>query len=112
MEALDKIKDALKSGKEQAIMNSVMSMFGGELNKIKPENEVAQFIEDYMPALFIPDEAHQGEYEAMAGIVAKLLIAEANDNPQHAIKKMLEFYEHFRQFYKHLREKNGCEDKA
>jgi len=106
MEALDKIKDALKSGKEQAIMNSVMSMFGGELNKIKPENEVAQFIEDYMPALFMPDDAHQGEYDSMAGIVAKLLIAESNENPDHALKKMLVFYEEFRLFYKHLREKN------
>lgn len=99
MEIIDNLKSAMQSGKESAILNVLMKTFGSQINAIKPTNEISTFTEQAMTNLFKSADK-DGEFDAMSSMVAKLLVAEANDNPDHTLNKLIGFYEEFRVWYK------------
>lgn len=104
MELLDNLKVAIQSGKEKAIIDSVMAMFGSQIRAVKPENTISTFIDLNVPALFVSGKDQGGEFDAMAGLVAKLLVAEANEDPEYAYLKLKDFVLQFQIWYvKHVK---------
>ncbi len=93
------IADKLKSTKEKAVLGAMphaLELIGNWTKNIKPENDVARFVEDNLGTLF----EQQGDKEnAMAVTLSKLGIAEANDNPEYVLHKMLRFYDALRVWY-------------
>lgn len=85
--------------KEKAVLGALgpaMNMIEGWTKDIKPENDVAAFIEANLGILF---ESQYQQVNPTIGLLTKLAVAEANDNPEFALNKMLRFYEALRVWY-------------
>jgi len=93
--------------KEKAILGALgpaMNMIDNFTKDIKPENEVATFVEQNLGIIF---ESQNQQANPTLALLTKLAIAEANDDPEYVLNKMLRFYENFRQFYKGYLEEHG-----
>ncbi len=93
------IVDKLKGTKEKAVLGALgpaMSMINDWTKDIKPENEVAAFVEANLGTLF---EQQGDKANSITAMLAKMAVAEANDNPQYVLHKMLRFYEALRVWY-------------
>ncbi len=93
------ITDKLKSTKEKAVLGALgpaMAMINDWTKDIKPENEVSKFVEANMGGLF---EQQGDKVNAIIGMLSKMAVAEANDNPEFVLHKMLRFYEALRVWY-------------
>ncbi len=101
------ITDKLKSTKEKAVLGALgpaMAMIGDWTKDIKPENEVSKFVEANIGGLF---EQQGDKVNAIIGMLSKMAVAEANDNPEFVLHKMLRFYEALRVWYPEYMVKNG-----
>lgn len=74
-----------------------MRMLNEWTKDIKPENPFAQFIEDHFVDLF--KSQNLGNDNMASGLLAKMLIDEANRSPDWMEYKLTSFYEAFRVFY-------------
>jgi hypothetical protein len=91
--------------KERAVLNALgpaMSMIDNWTKDIKPENEVALFVEQNLGIIF---KSENQKVNPTMALLTKLGIAEANDNPEYALLKFLNFYEAFRIWYPQYQEK-------
>lgn len=86
--------------KEKAMMSaiapamSILNALAPELNKVQPLNPVAIFVHDNIKPLLM-----NGESNDMTQLLTKIAVAQANDNPDFVLSKLLCFYENFRIFY-------------
>jgi hypothetical protein len=90
--------------KEKAVLNALgpaMSMIDNWTKDIKPENEVALFVEQNLGIIF---KSENQKVNPTMELLTKLGIAEANDNPEYALLKFLNFYEAFRIWYTQYQE--------
>jgi hypothetical protein len=93
------IVDKLKGTKEKAILGALgpaMRLIDDWTKDIKPENEVAAFVEANLGTLF---EQQGDKANTITPMLAKMAVAEANDNPEYVLHKMLRFYEALRVWY-------------
>ncbi len=93
------IVDKLKSTKEKAVLGALgpaMRLIDDWTKDIKPENEVAAFVEANLGTLF---EQQGDKANSITVMLAKMAVAEANDNPQFVLHKMLRFYDALRVWY-------------
>lgn len=90
-----------KSAKEKALIGAVgpaMSMIEEFTKDIKPNNEISDFLQANFHLLFITRESD--DTMGVSGLITKMLIAEANADPEFVEHKLLGFYEEFRAFYR------------
>lgn len=73
---------------------SMVSEFTANIN---PENEVAQFIDENISILSKTKEDDGSD--VAHGLLQKLSVAEANNDPEFSLSKLLAFYEQFRVWY-------------
>lgn len=73
---------------------SMVSEFTANIN---PENEVAQFIDENISILSKTKEDDGSD--VAHGLLQKLSVAEANNDPDFSLSKLLAFYEQFRVWY-------------
>ncbi len=93
------IADKLKGTKEKAVLGALgpaMRLIDDWTKDIKPENEVAAFVETNLGSLF---EQQSDKANSITGMLAKMAVAEANNNPEYVLHKMLRFYEALRVWY-------------
>lgn len=92
------IVDKLKGTKEKAVLGALgpaMRLIDDWTKDIKPDNEVAAFVEQNMGILF----EQQGNKPPIIGMLSKMATVEANDNPQFVLHKLLKFYDAVRVWY-------------
>lgn len=95
--------------KEKAVLKSIgpaMSLIEGWTKDIRPENEISKFVEANIGILF---EQQNPQLNPTLTLLTKLAVAEANENPEFMLHKMLRFYEAVRVWYKEYQEKNNAE---
>ena len=96
--------------KEKAIMGAmgpamgIINALAPELNKIKPLNPVATFVHDNIQSLLM-----NGDSNDMSQLLSKVAVAQANDDPQYVLSRLLLFYENFRVFYGNSLKSSICE---
>jgi len=96
--------------KEKAIMGAmgpalgIINALAPDLNKIKPLNPVACFVHDNIQTLLMNDDSDE-----MSHLLSKIAIAQANDDPEYVLAKLLCFYENFRVFYGNSLKSSICE---
>lgn len=73
---------------------SILNALAPELNKVQPLNPVAQFVHDNIQTLLMNDDKND-----MGQLITKIAVAQANEDPNMVLSKLLEFYENFRVFY-------------
>lgn len=73
---------------------NILSALAPGLNKIQPLNPVASFIHDNIQTLIM-----NGDSNDMGQLLSKVAVAQANDNPEYVLSKLLCFYENFRVWY-------------
>jgi hypothetical protein len=91
--------DKLKSTKEKAVLGALgpaMRLIDDWTKDIKPENEVAAFVESNLGSLF---EQQGDKANSIVVMLAKMAVAEANDKPEYVLHKMLRFYDALRVWY-------------
>ncbi len=99
--------------KEKAVMGaiapamSLLNALAPELNKVQPLNPVSQFVHDNIQILLMNDNS--GKSDDMGQLLTKIAVAQANDNPDHVLSKLLCFYENFRVFYGNSLKTEICE---
>lgn len=101
------IMDKLKDTKAKAVLGALwpaMRLIDDWTKDLKPENEVAAFVEANLGTLF---EQQGDQANSINVMLAKMAVAEANDNPQYVLHKMLRFYDTFRLFYIEYSEEHG-----
>lgn len=91
-----------------AMMEPLIEMAKESVKNINPENVVAQFIQENLPAL-IKLDANVPLVEMSNEIITKMHVEKANTDVQSSLKALLTFYENFRIFYKELLEKTNKE---
>lgn len=76
---------------------SALGMVAEFTSNIKPDNEVAQFIDENIGIL--SKTQNDDESDVAHGLLQKLSVAEANNDPEFSLSKLLAFYEQFRVWY-------------
>lgn len=90
-------------------LSSAMSVLGEMTKDIVPSNDVAHFVEENIELLF---ECEHDDGSVPAQLLVKVMIDEANANPDFVLYKFLNFYNAFREFYiKREQEKERQEKK-
>jgi len=96
--------------KEKAVMSAlapamgILNAIAPGLNKIQPLNPVAGFVHDHIQSLLM-----NGDSNDMSQLLTKIAVAQANDDPQYVLSKLLLFYENFRVFYGNSLKSSICE---
>src|SRR5574337_1012619 len=93
------ITDKLRGAKEKAVLGALgpaMAMIEDWTKDVRPENEISKFVEANIGGLF---EQQGDRGNAIIGMLSKMAVAEANDNPEFVLHKMLRFYEALRVWY-------------
>ncbi len=96
--------------KEKAIMAALgpaMNLIDNWTKDIKPQNEVSQFVEQNLGIIF---ESQDQKLNPTLALLTKMAIAEANDNPEYVLNKLLRFYEALRVWYPGYREKMRADE--
>jgi len=96
--------------KEKAIMGAlspalgILNALAPDLNKVQPLNPIAVFVHDNIQTLFM-----NGDSNDMSQLLSKIAVAQANDDPEYVLSKLLCFYESFRIFYGNSLKSEICE---
>ncbi len=93
--------------KEKAVLGALgpaMNLIEGWTKEIKPENEVAVFVQQNIGTIF---ESKNQKVNPTLALLTKLAIAEANDNPEYVLAKFMRFYEALRVWYPQYRDRQG-----
>lgn len=91
--------------KEKAVMAALgpaMNLIDNWTKDIKPENDVSAFVEQNLGIIF---ESQNQKVNPTLGLLTKLAVAEANDNPEYVVHKFLKFYEAIRIWYPEYQQK-------
>jgi len=100
MGIIDNLKEGVKSSKEKAVLGALapaMTMIDGWTKDIKPQNDIAKFMEDNLGILF--ESKDSGDFNGITKLLGKMAVAEANESPDFVENKVLKFYESFRLYY-------------
>lgn len=98
--------------KERAVMAALgpaMNLIDNWTKDIKPENEISQFVEQNLGIIF---ESQDQKLNPTLALLTKMAIAEANDNPEYVLNKLLRFYEALRVWYPEYRASKQNQDQA
>lgn len=99
-----KVENEAEAEGLKEIVGPAMRLMNEVTKDIVPKNVVAEFVEKELPHFF------EGSDEMAAGFLVKMQIEEANQQPKVVLKKFLNFYNAFREFYVGL-EKSAEADK-
>lgn len=84
----------LKAQMLKKAVGPAMSLVEGFTKDVKPENPVSQWIDGHLYILFeLPgDDSYK--------LLTKLMVMEANHQPEVVLNKLLRFYDEFRKWYR------------
>jgi len=94
-----------KTLKQKAVVSAIgpaMALVESWTKDIHAQNEIATFIEGNLGILFAVPAETEEQIEGITPLLVKIMTAEANERPAFSEKKLLEFYEAFRVFYRDL----------
>lgn len=106
MDIIDKIKCGAKNTKEKAVLTAIsnaMSMIDDWTKDVRPKNEISKFLEENFGILFQTRQADQ--IGGIMGMLTKVVVDTANEDPEFVEEKLLQYYEAFRVFYKDYQER-------
>jgi len=82
------------------MLNMLVSTIGGNLKDVKPENNLAQFVDNNISIIFkFPESSATDEFGFMTDIIKKVFILSANKDPRQTFDNFNEFAKVFQEWF-------------